>query len=153
MQSLLQVSEDEIASNFRHAIRMQFLVGSLPLFLSFMKWREENPRWIHLGMCFHIFGRRYPTLPLSSLFWDVFFPGSSVVCHEATGGNRMPRLLTMLLQQQGLALMHCTLRDHRCRAGVGRCQRVDDVCRSIYILKNDIDKPFGNGGCGAKPTR
>lgn len=74
MQSLLQVSEDEIASNFRHAIRMQFLVGSLPLFLSFMKRREENPQWIHLGMCFHIFGRRYPTLPLSSLFFGHFYP-------------------------------------------------------------------------------
>lgn len=59
----------------------------------------------------------------------------------------------MLLQQQGLALMHCTLRDHRCRAGVGRCQRVDDVCRCIYILKHDIDKPFGNGGCGVKRNR
>ena len=67
------------------------------------------------------------------------------MCHEATGGKSRPRLLTMLLQQQGLALMHCTLRDHRCRAGVGRCQCVDDVCRCIYLLKHDIDKPFGNG--------
>lgn len=89
MQSLLQVSEDEIASNFRHAIRMQFLVGSLPLFSAI---HEAEGRESTEDSSWNVFSHLWSPLPYPTtiifVFWDVFFPGSSVVCHEAPGGNR-----------------------------------------------------------------
>lgn len=69
MQSLLQVSGDEIASNFRHAIRMQFLVGSPALFFAI---HEAEGRESTVDSSWNVFSHLWSPLPYPTTIIFVF---------------------------------------------------------------------------------